>query len=157
MSPRTLTLLLGRRYWLIAAICSALVALAIGVPTDVIPNPWFTRMTPVRVSDVILLPLTSLISGALLATYFGAGRTSNLPKAGLGAGGLGYLAIGCPICNKAVVALFGLSGALNTFGPLQPFIGGLAVLLAMIGLRLRLRALVRGCPVPASGARAVTS
>ena len=147
-----LTLLLGRRYWLYAAACTIVVALAIGIPTDVIPNPWFTRMTPVRTSDLVLLPLTSLTSGALLATYLGRSRTTALPKAGLGAGGLGYLAIGCPICNKAVVWLLGFSGALNTFGPLQPLIGGLAVALAIVGMRLRLRALVRPCPLPSTGA-----
>lgn len=154
MSPRTVTLLLGRRYWLYAAACSVLVALAIGIPTDVIPNPWFTRMTPVRTSDLVLLPLTSITSGALLATYFGRSRNDGLPKAGLGASGLGYLAVGCPVCNKAVVWLLGFSGALNTFGPLQPMIGGLAVLLAVVGIRLRFRALVRPCPLPGAGATA---
>lgn len=47
------------------------VALVIGIPTDVVPNPWFTRMTPVRVLDVAFLVGTAAIlgvSGAL--TYF---------------------------------------------------------------------------------------
>lgn len=148
MSVRVLTQLLGPRYWLAAAGCSVLVALAIGIPTDVIPNPWFTRMTPVRTSDLVLLPLASISSGALLATYLGRGRTAKLPKAGLGASGLGYLAIGCPVCNKIVVGLMGFSGALNVFGPLQPWIGGLAVLLALVGLRLRTRALTQACVIP---------
>ena len=145
---RSTVALLGPNYLLKAAGCSGLVALVIGIPTDVLPNPWFGRMTPVRTSDVVLLPLMALASGALLATYLGSGRTAKLPKAGLGASGLGYLAIGCPVCNKAIVLLLGTSGALTTFEPLQPFLGALSIGLALVGLHLRIRALRRGCPLP---------
>ena len=140
--------LLGPRYLVKVAACAGLVALVVGIPTDVIPNPLFGRMTPVRTTDIVLLALTALATGALLATYLGAGRTQRLPKAGLGAGALGYLAVGCPVCNKAIVLLLGTSGALSTFEPLQPLLGALAVALALVGLHLRVRALRRGCPIP---------
>jgi len=41
----------------------------------------------------------------------------------VGASVLATFAIGCPICNKLVVALLGVSGALTCWAPLQPLIG----------------------------------
>jgi hypothetical protein len=149
LNVRDLNDLAGPHYLLKLTACSLLVALVIGLPTDVIPTPLFGRMTPVRPADVVLLALTALASGALLATYLRRDRTERLPKAGLGAGALGYLAVGCPVCNKAVVLLLGTSGAVTTFEPLQPLLGALAVALTLVGLHLRIRALRRGCPVPA--------
>ncbi len=62
------------------------------------------------------------------------------------AGGIAaFLAIGCPICNKVVVAALGVSGALNVFAPLQPLIGGASVALLAGTLLWRLRSRSRGC------------
>ena len=135
-----------------AAAWSIFVALTIGIPTDVIPNPWFSRMTPVRTLDIILLPLTAGLTGLLLATYHRApGRPSRRPSAGVVTGTLGWLAIGCPLCNKLVVLAIGTSGALSYFAPLQPVLGVPSVVLAMTALALRLRALRFPCPVPQIG------
>lgn len=151
MALSALARALGWRYLVAATLISALVALVIGIPTDVLPNPWFTRMTPVRPSDLILWPLTSITSGALLATFVGPTRTG-VPTLGLGTSALGWFAVGCPVCNKLVVALLGFSGALNVFGPLQPLLGGAGVLLACTGLVVRLRGVARGCPLPLAAA-----
>ena len=131
----------GARYLLTAAIASILVALLIGIPTDVLPNPWFTRMTPVRTLDMVLWPVTSILTGALLATYLLPAACARRPpgRAGIAGGTLGWLAIGCPICNKLVVGVIGITGALNVFAPLQPVLGLLGVAVAATGLILRLR------------------
>lgn len=113
-------------------------ALLMGTPTDVIPNPWFTRMTPVRPLDIVLLVLTSAALGLLAATYVRR-RESEGARRGAAGGVLTGLAIGCPVCNKAVVALIGTSGALNAFGPIQPLIGAAGLGLAVWALVLRLR------------------
>jgi hypothetical protein len=133
--------------FLVATGAAAVSALLMGIPTDVVPNPWFTRMTPVRPQDFVLLVLTSVTLGLLAATYV---RHNNLGGATRGAvgGGLTGFAIGCPICNKAVVALIGTSGALNWFGPIQPFIGATGLGLAIWALVLRLRPR-RECAIPA--------
>ena len=115
----------------------ALTALAMGIPTDVIANPWFTRMTPVRPLDVVLLIATSVLLGLLAATYVrgpdsGAGRA-------LGGGVLTTRAIGCPACNKLVVALIGASGASGWFAGAQPLLGAAGVVLALWALMERLR------------------
>jgi len=150
---------LGWRYWLAAAAGSLVVGALIGIPTDVLPNPWFTRMTPVRPLDLVFWPVTSVLVGLLLATYLvpGARGRGGEGGAGLRGGLLGGLAIGCPICNKVVVAVLGVSGALTYFGPIQPFLGLAAVSLTGVALVARLRALVRGCRVPATHIAAASS
>jgi hypothetical protein len=64
---------------------------------------------------------------------------------------LGWLAVGCPVSNKLVVALLGTSGALNYLAPIQPLLGVLAVGLSATALMVRLRAFHAGCNV--AGAR----
>jgi hypothetical protein len=142
---------LGARYVLASAMAATLVALALGVPTDVIPNPWFTRMIPAETLNYLFWITTSLLTGALLGTY-------SLPRIGpkavtapvAGSSFLGLLAVGCPVCNKLVVALLGVSGALSYFAPIQPLLGGLALVLAAGALVLRLRAYGRSCRLSAS-------
>lgn len=48
-----------------------LTALLLGVPTDVIPNGWFGRMTPVEDYAVPALVATSVLSGLLVASWLG--------------------------------------------------------------------------------------
>jgi hypothetical protein len=130
-------------------------ALVIGVPTDVVPNPWFDRVVGVRAADVVVLVALSLLTSALAATYVVAGSSGNAaPRAGAGSGVLAWLAVGCPVCNKVVVLLLGASGATSVFEPLQPVLGAAAIALAITALVVRLRALRRGaCPVPDQSSR----
>ena len=44
-------------------------ALVIGIPNDVVPNPWFMRMTPVRVQDYLFFGVAVMFSMALAASY----------------------------------------------------------------------------------------
>jgi hypothetical protein len=140
---------LDPRFLVAAAAGTALAALAIGIPTDVVPNPLFTRMTPADASNYFFWVTTSVVTGALLGTYAlawaGDPRAS---RAGLGGGILGYLAVGCPICNKLVVALLGVSGALTYFAPIQPVLGAAGLGLATLALALRLRGIRQACALP---------
>jgi hypothetical protein len=130
-------------------------ALVIGIPTDVVPNPWFGREIGVRPFDVVTLVALSAVTGALIATYTVAGDSgAAVPRTGIGSGILGWFAVGCPVCNKLVVALLGASGATSTFAPLQPALGVAAVALASAALVARLRVIRRGtCPLPPADAR----
>jgi hypothetical protein len=137
------------------AILAALgTAAVIGIPTDVVPNPWFGREVGVRPADVVVLIALSVVTGALASTYVVAGGSGpKAPRTGLGSGLIGWFAIGCPVCNKLVVALVGVSGATSRFEPAQPFLGALAVALAVAALAVRLRAMRRGaCATPRSSA-----
>lgn len=127
----------------------ALAALT-GIPTDLVPTPYFTRMTAIQGYAYPVWVATALLGGLLGATYVAArdGRRAGAARRAGGGGGvaLAYLAVGCPVCNKLVVLALGFSGALTYFAPLQPILGGLS--LASLGLLLawRLRELRSGCP-----------
>ncbi len=143
------------RRWRFAVAMTAVSALAIGLPTDVIPNPVFGRQgTPVEPWAIPVLVVTAVLSGLLFATYLGDGvsddaETAELDQPGRfgGLGGLlSFFAVGCPICNKLVVIALGTSGALTWFAPVQPYLGVIALGLLAWALRVRLRGEV-ACPV----------
>ena len=141
-------LLLHRKYLLALPPAVVLAAVAIGVPTDVLANPWFARMTPVSTLDTVLWIATSLAVGALAATFvFGIHTASNAVGTAAGSGVAGALAVGCPVCNKLVVAALGTSGALSYFAPLQPALAASAIALSLWALRVRIQRL-RVCSVP---------
>jgi len=125
----------------LAMLLGALAAvLLIGVPTDVLPNPWFTRMTPVRLLDQVLLGANAGIFGLLAASAaMRAGRRGCGTAQATTGGVLAWLAIGCPVCNKIVVALLGASGAISWFAPLQPILGVLGLMLAVSALVVQRR------------------
>ena len=117
---------------IIGGIAAVGVAMVIGVPTGIIETPWYTRMTPVLWWNYPVWLISSILTGALVATYV---RDPALPlpaseggKTFLGSM-LSLFAVGCPICNKLVVLALGVSGALNWFAPVQPFLA-----LASLGL-----------------------
>ncbi len=125
---------------------AAAVALLTGIPTVLIPNDWFTRMTPVQGYAYPVWALTAVLSGVLAALHWGI-RSAACPRSQAGAiGGAGALAswlgIGCPVCNKLVVAALGAAGAMTYFAPLQPWLAAGSLGLLVAALALRLRALV---------------
>jgi hypothetical protein len=128
-------------------IAGALLAtLAIGIPTDVIPNPIFARpTTPVRGLDYVFLATTAVLAGLLAASFaFPQTRACATQQGRATAGGLlSFLAIGCPTCNKVVVLAIGASGALDWFAPLQPLLGVASVALLLVAVWLRWRPVLR--------------
>jgi len=150
------------RHWMAAVVGGASVALAVGLPTDVIPNPVFGRPIPVTWWSYPVLAVTAALGGLLLATYVrgeGGGplefeetldpHAERQAKTGGMAGLLSFFAVGCPICNKVVVIALGTSGALSWFAPVQPYLGVIALGLLTWALRARLRGEV-ACPVEAA-------
>lgn len=141
--------LYATRGWLVSTAGAGALLVLIGVPTDLIETSLFTRMIAAQPRDYVLWVLTALLGGLLLGSFaarVGTGVTGE-GKA-LSSGLLSYLAVGCPICNKAVVLLLGVSGALTWFAPLQLYIGLASLALMAWALRLRLRALAGSCAVP---------
>ncbi len=127
--------------WSRALTGAVLSAAVVGVPTDVLDNPLFTRMTPVRWWEPPVLVLTAIL------TAVWAGIRPGVQQDGAGSvrvyGGslLSALAVGCPVCNKIVMALAGVSGALGVWAPLQPLLAlvSLAVLATAVVVRWRRR------------------
>jgi hypothetical protein len=140
------------RRWVVAAGGAALTALLIGLPTEMVANPWFDRMTPVRIWDRPVWLVTSVLAGLLLATFVAAptagdGDDRDVRRGGLG-GLLAFFAVGCPVCNKLVVLALGTTGAHTFFEPVQPILGLASLLLLGLALRARMRG-ERACALPA--------
>lgn len=143
----TLVSLSTARRWLTGVLVTALALLVSGVPTGLVPSSFYVRMTPVTWWDYPIWVVAAVLTGLLAASFV---RGPDAPASGavtLGTCGvLSVLAIGCPICNKLVVAALGVSGALDVWAPLQPFLGLLSVALLATALRARVRG-VTSCPV----------
>jgi hypothetical protein len=133
-----------------------------GIVTAIIPNPVFGRGLPPESFAVAVWLVSSPLMGVLMATYFAP--APGLPAQSLASTGgrdgtrfgmLGsvaaFLAIGCPTCNKIALVLLGAGGAASIFGPIQPVIGAVSIVLLSGTLmwRMRLRARGGGCAVPA--------
>jgi hypothetical protein len=141
----------GVRRWTTAIGGAVAVALAIGLPTEMIPNPWFHRMMPVVWWNIPVWLATAALSGLLLATYVREGPAPDVTRSARGGigGVLAFFAVGCPVCNKLVVVALGTSGAMSWFAPVQPLLAVAALGLIAVALRSRLRG-ERSCPVPTS-------
>lgn len=134
----------GPRFLVVALGGAGLIALMTAIPTAVIDNPLFTRMTPVSSAQYFFWVGTSLLGGLLLATYVSGPEIDLAGGGGVGGGLLGYLAVGCPICNKVIVGLLGVTGAMDYFAPIQPALGALGLTTLAAALAYRIRSLRRG-------------
>ena len=139
-----------QRQWLTAVVGAVAVAFAVGLPTDVIPNPLFGRPVDVTWWSYPSLAITSVLGGLLLATYVAQPQPITHERRGIAGGLLGFFAIGCPVCNKLVVIALGTSGALDWFAPTQPILAVLSMVLLAVALRQRLNT-ADSCKVPNSG------
>lgn len=128
------------RRWFAAGLTGAGTALLVGVPTAVLPNAFFTRMTPVLWWNYPVWVVTALLVGLTVATYVRAAPgVDSRPGRVTGGGLLSAFAVGCPVCNKLVVAALGTSGALTIWAPLQPLIAVAALVLLGYTFLRRLR------------------
>jgi hypothetical protein len=143
------------RRWGAATIGALVTALLVGLPTEMVANPWFHRMTPIRWWDRPVWLVTSALAGLLLATFVAATPTGDDERSARrgGVGGLlAFFAVGCPVCNKLVVLALGTAGAHTWFEPAQPVLGIGSVVLLAWALRARLRG-ERACAAPADRPR----
>ncbi|MYQ54801.1 hypothetical protein GT018_26250 [Streptomyces sp. SID4912] len=125
------------RQWTAAAAFAVATAVVVGVPTAVVPTPFFGREVPVQWWNYPALALTALLSGLVLATYLRPGPpAASGGRLGSLGGVLSFFAVGCPVCNKIVLLLLGTGGALTYWAPLQP-------LLALASLALLAEAALR--------------
>lgn len=138
-----------RRHVMVAALAGVSTYLLLGVPTDVVNNGVFGRSIEATPWSMPVLVATSVLSGLLAGTYVGTSVFDSTAKMGTIGGALSFFAIGCPVCNKLVLIAIGTTGAINFFGPLQPYmaVGGLALLAWAFLRRMKNAA---ACPVPAS-------
>ncbi|WP_254532616.1 hypothetical protein [Natrinema gelatinilyticum] len=127
------------------------VFLLFGVVTGLVPNPLYVRMVPREPVDYLLLALTALLAGTYITQRIATesrldGESDDSSDEDRWViGGLigGFLAVGCPICNIFLLALFSSSTLMTYFDPLRPALGALSVALlaGLIWVRHR-----RTCP-----------
>lgn len=141
----------------VAVLGTLATAVVIAVPTGLIPTPFYVRMTPAPWWSYVVWGATAVLSGPLIATYVQAPvRAPRASSAGALANIASVLAVGCPVCNKLVVATLGVGGALSIWAPLQPVIAVTALALLGWALWLRLRP-ERACLIDADSPVEVTS
>lgn len=109
---------------------AALLYVIFGSVTAIIPNPFFTRMTPVGWLEQTSLLMTSSLFGVYIGLLY-YGRTTSKNKvcnATATTGGVfGFLTFGCSICNKILVFFLGITGVLTYFEPIRPLLGTLSI------------------------------
>lgn len=144
-----------------SAIWTVLVLVSFGLVTAIIPNPIFGRGIAPEPFAIAVWIVSAPLMGLAMATYFAPmpavapiplGQATRRDGSAIGTlGGVAaFLAIGCPTCNKIALLLLGASGAVSTFGPIQPVLGAisLALLAGTVVWRMRLRARGGSCPAP---------
>jgi hypothetical protein len=106
---------------------------AVGVITAIIPNALFARIVEPTAWSYIFWVTPAALFGPLAASYVlptaavcDVERVEHSTTIG---SVLSFLAAGCPVCNKLVVLALGRSGAITYFEPVEPWLGGLSVIL----------------------------
>lgn len=139
--------------WLRAIPVALIAAVLIGVPSDLIDTPIFGRPVEIRPIDYAILAVTSLLIGLIFAIRVPEGAGEKEETRTVWGGFVSFLAVGCPVCNQAVVALVGTSGALNWWAPVQPLVGLAAIAILLWALRKRLATYqLQSCPLPTAAA-----
>lgn len=142
----------ARRWWTAAA-SALLTVVVVGVPTMLVPNPWFGRTVAPTWWDWPVLLVTAVLAGLVAATYVATPLPAPASRSGALGGFLAYLAVGCPACNKVALLALGSAGAVEWFAPVQPVLALAGIGLLGYALRRRLEG-ERSCPAPQSvGAR----
>lgn len=128
------------------------VLLLVGIPSGVIPNPFFIRPLDARPTDFLFLGIITVLAIAVGATYGVPAVCPPQDSKALGSSLLLFIGIGCPVCNKVVIAAAGASGALTYFEPIQPLFSLAAIGLMGVALALRVRAIRRSLGLSNSAA-----
>jgi len=139
------------RRWLVAVASAGVGIVVVGLPTALIPSPLFGRGVPAPAWAWPTLLVTASLSGLVTATYVAVPGVqvsfAESPRGGVLGAVLGYLAVGCPTCNKLALLALGSSGAVSWFAPLQPWLAAAGI--AALGYALRRRlAGEAACPLP---------
>ncbi|WP_255193261.1 hypothetical protein [Natronobeatus ordinarius] len=123
-----------------------------GLVTGLIPNPLYVRMVSRTPTDYLFLTLTALLAGVYVTQRLTTEVACTQPEDAGGRfdggstdrwafGGLvgGFLAVGCPVCNAVLLALFSSSMLMTYFDPLRPLLGllSVALLAGLISVRHR--------------------
>lgn len=111
-----------------------------GIITTLLPNTFFTRMTPITTLDYVFLGSSSILLGMYVGVHYYKKKTTKTCDTVATTGGVGsFLAFACPICNKVLVFVFGATALMTYFEPYRPFLGFVSngLLVGAVWWRLR--------------------
>lgn len=122
---------------------ASVLALAFGIPTALIPTPYYTRMTPVTFIDYFyLVAISSLLAFYLSLFVFSKLKSKIRDRSkvlGWSGGILGFLSFACPVCNVLLVSLFGSALLLTYFEPIRAYVGVMAIVLLLLAIMVKRR------------------
>jgi hypothetical protein len=98
-----LTVLRGaeRAFWLRALAWGGAIAVAIGIPAVLLPNPVFTRMIETSFWQYPVWALIAVIGGLTMAARKLPGRECSVEGKTVAGGGLAYLAVACRFATRS--------------------------------------------------------
>ena len=117
--------------------------LLFGIVSAIIPNTFFTRMTPIGWLEHVSLLTTSGLLGTYFAlSYYAKTKENKICARTATAGGIfGFLTFGCSVCNKILVFFLGVTGVLAFFDPIRPFLGFLSIVFLGIAIFYKARSI----------------
>ncbi len=111
----------------LSLVIAAAIFAVVGTVTALWDNPLFIRMVPSGPFEIGLLSAQSLLAGLYLGT-----RAPSCAAKMAGTGSVfAFLGVACPICNKALMLIFGAGLLLAYLEPVRLYLGALG--LALIG------------------------
>lgn len=137
MEPKT-------KYFLTGISSTILIILAMGIPTALVPNPFFHRMIDVTILDYVFLFGTSMLLGLFVSISLYK-RSTKGKENYLAAGGgiLGVFAFACPLCNVLLVSVLGASLVSSFFVPFGTWLGVLGIAILSFAVLQKFRC--KGC------------
>ncbi|MEK6868502.1 MAG: hypothetical protein AABX98_06790 [Nanoarchaeota archaeon] len=120
----------------IGALSSIILFFLFALPSAMISNPFFLRMTPPTKYEWFVLITTVILGGIYIGLYYYKKQQQNTKAACAATSGsfLGFLAYGCAFCNKILIFLLGISGIMIYFLPIQPYLGVASIGLLFYGI-----------------------
>jgi hypothetical protein len=128
------------KYGVIAIVYSILLFLLFGIPTALIPTPWFSRMVGKTFLDYLFLIFSSILLGAYIGVHYYKKNTMKKCNVVTTSGGVaGFLSFSCPVCNKILIILFGTTALMTYLEPYRPAIGFSSISILGLALYWRLK------------------
>ncbi len=124
------------KYVAIAVLASIILWFLFSIPSAMLPNPFFVRMTPPTSWEWFVLITTAVLGGSYIALYYYRKEQQSTKAVCAATSGsfLGFLAYGCAFCNKILIFFLGISGVMTYFLSIQPYLGAVSIGLLSYGI-----------------------
>lgn len=123
---------------LIAALTWIVSTLILGVPTDVIPNDYFMRISKITFLDKAFVVIIPLLIAYYAYLIFSRNKTVGYKSSSV-AVIAGYFGVACPMCIHTLVIIFGSSLLMTYFDPVRPILGLFSVGLLLFAINKQRR------------------